>query len=82
MRHLQFIEFITHKFSGHSKSDARLYIPKAVDEYWEKNDPLLRLENKLEAADVLQTRISVEEEIDAAIAKATQDPYPESMELL
>ncbi len=81
-RHPQFIEFITHRFSGHSKSDSRLYIPKAVDEYWESHDPLIRLESMLDPTDVSMTKTSVEQEIDTAITKASQDPYPELMELL
>lgn len=81
-RHPQFIEFITHRFSGHSKSDARLYIPQERDDYWKKNDALLRIENKLEKSDVLQQSKLIEEEIDSAIAKASEDPYPESRELI
>lgn len=75
-RHPQFIEFITHRFSGHSKSDARLYMPKEIDEYWKKNDPLHRIESKLEATDIVATKISVENMIDAAITRASEDPYP------
>jgi len=43
----RFIEMKTFRFSGHSKSDKREYIPTEEDEYWHQNDPLMRLGNQL-----------------------------------
>lgn len=36
----QFVEVITHRFCGHSKSDKRAYIPKERDEYWAEHDTI------------------------------------------
>jgi len=39
-REPQFIEVLTHRFCGHSKSDRRAYIPKEQDDYWHEHDIL------------------------------------------
>lgn len=72
-----FIEFETHRFSGHSKSDSRKYIPKEVDEYWLTNDPLLKLRNSLAISLVERIESNVNTSIELAIKKAKNDNYPE-----
>jgi len=42
-----FIECNTFRFCGHSKSDKREYVKASEDDFWHKNDPLVRLGNKL-----------------------------------
>ena len=34
----QFVEVLTHRFCGHSKSDKRAYIPKERDAYWQEHE--------------------------------------------
>ncbi len=46
-REPRFIEIKTFRFSGHSKSDKREYIPEEEDKYWHKHDPLTILNNQL-----------------------------------
>ena len=72
----KFIEFKTHRFSGHSKSDKREYVDLHLDEYWHKNDPLLRLENRLEEKMVKEIKQKVENMITNSVEKAMQDAYP------
>jgi len=74
-----FIEFETHRFSGHSKSDKREYIPDELDEYWRRNDPLKLLENKLESNDVQGTYEQVKSLIEDAVRKAAMDKPPKSL---
>ena len=71
-----FIEFKTHRFSGHSKSDKREYVDPHLDEYWHKNDPLLRLENRLEEKMVKEIKQKVENMIEESLARAMQDADP------
>ncbi|MDQ1338328.1 MAG: pyruvate dehydrogenase component alpha subunit [Campylobacterota bacterium] len=44
-----FLECLTYRFRGHSMFDAELYRDKTEVEEWKKKDPLLILQNKLEA---------------------------------
>ena len=78
----QFIEFKTHRFSGHSKSDKRDYISKEIDEYWRENDPLKKIAKEIgeEKKTVIDNKIN--EEIEMAIKKASQDKHPKTMEEL
>ena len=62
-----FIECITHRFSGHSKSDKREYIPKELDEFWLQNDFLTKLEASLSLTVVDSIKTGVEKEISNAI---------------
>jgi len=71
-----FIEFKTHRFSGHSKSDKREYVDPCLDEYWHKNDPLLGLQNKLDKKIVEEVYQKVENMINKSVDKAMQDAYP------
>lgn len=60
----QFIEVMTHRFCGHSKSDRRLYIPQSRDEYWHQNDIVKSVTNKISEEDFLDVRDSVDAEIN------------------
>lgn len=63
-----FIECSTHRFSGHSKSDKRLYVPKQMDEYWEKNDFLIKLENSIDK----ETLRDIQKKVDLKIQNAVK----------
>lgn len=60
----QFMEVMTHRFCGHSKSDRRLYIPQSRDEYWHDHDIVKSVADKLSEAEVKDVRISVDKEIE------------------
>ncbi len=75
-----FIEFKTHRFSGHSKSDNRAYVPEELDEYWINNDPLIKLRNSLTIEVVKNIENSVDNLINNSVEKALNDPYPEPFE--
>lgn len=70
-----FIEFETHRFSGHSKSDKREYIPNSLDEYWINNDPLVKLKNELSGNTIEFIENSVHSLILKSIEKAKSDSY-------
>lgn len=78
----QFIEFKTHRFSGHSKSDKRLYIPKEIDEYWHENDPLRKIAKEIGEEKKIVIDNKINKEIEMAIKEASQDEYPKTMEEL
>lgn len=59
----QFVEVLTHRFCGHSKSDKRAYIPKERDEYWSERDCIKSVANQLDEAEVACIEQSVQEEI-------------------
>ena len=73
----QFIEFKTHRFSGHSKSDSRSYIPRELDEYWKQNDPIDNIKKYLENKQILEINSRIRKEIDDAVRLASKDPYPD-----
>lgn len=60
----QFIEVMTHRFCGHSKSDRRLYIPESRDEYWHEHDIIKSVCSHLTEEDIREVRTAVEAEID------------------
>ncbi len=55
-----FIEFRTHRFCGHSKSDKREYMPQEFDKYWKERDPVLKLRNEIpfNYIDLIENRIN------------------------
>jgi len=71
-----FIEFDTFRFSGHSKSDKREYIPKAEDDFWKMNDPLLKLEKAI-GENCKMIKKEIDDLIDLAIEKAKKDELPD-----
>ena len=63
-REPQFVEVITHRFCGHSKSDKRAYIPKERDQYWEDHDCIKSVSKKLSESDIKMIEDAVAEEIE------------------
>lgn len=60
----RFIEVMTHRFCGHSRSDRRLYIPQARDEYWHGHDIVKSVADRLSEAEVNDVKDSVNNEIE------------------
>ena len=63
----QFVEVMTHRFCGHSKSDKRAYIPKERDDYWHEHDCVKMVSSKLSTIEV--------EEIERSVAQQVEDVY-------
>ncbi len=63
----EFVEVMTHRFCGHSKSDKRAYIPKERDDYWHEHDCIKMVAAKLSEAEV--------EEIEQSVAQQVEDVY-------
>jgi pyruvate dehydrogenase E1 component alpha subunit len=77
------IECKTFRMTGHSAHDDASYVPAELFEVWEERDPILRLERELIKSGIM-TASAIEEmqnginaDIDAALAQAEQDPYPD-----
>ena len=72
-----FVEFETHRFSGHSKSDKREYVPQDLDEFWRKNDPLEKIGNELNfnVKEDIDQRIN--KEIERSVQEAKNDLFPQ-----
>jgi TPP-dependent pyruvate/acetoin dehydrogenase alpha subunit len=78
------IECKTFRMTGHSAHDDAGYVPAELFEIWEEKDPIRRLERDLVKREII-TAGAIEEmqkaiigEIDAALAIAEQDPYPDA----
>ncbi len=70
----QFLECLTYRFRAHSMFDAELYREKSEVQEWKKKDPLLMLQNKLEAIG-LWSKINIkelEDEIEVIINEAVE----------
>ncbi len=63
-REPQFVEVLTHRFCGHSKSDKRAYIPKERDDYWHEHDCIKSVAKQLTEAEVKEVEESVAAEIE------------------
>lgn len=63
-REPQFVEVLTHRFCGHSKSDKRAYIPKERDDYWHEHDCIKGVAKQLSEAEVKEVEESVAKEIE------------------
>ena len=63
-REPQFVEVLTHRFCGHSKSDKRAYIPKKRDDYWHEHDCIKSVAKQLTEEDVKEVEESVATEIE------------------
>ncbi len=82
------IECKTFRMTGHSAHDDAGYVPPELFEFWEKRDPIKRLEASL-TEQGLMTEAKIEEldkrivkEIDDAVAIAENDPYPDPEDCL
>ncbi len=60
----QFVEVMTHRFCGHSKSDKRAYIPKERDDYWHEHDVINSVASLLSEAEVAQVEKEVADEVE------------------
>ena len=58
------LEFLTYRYVGHSRDDARGYRTKDEEKYWKDRDPIEQLKRAL-----LDRRIAHPDEIDAAVAR-------------
>ncbi|HEY7629353.1 MAG TPA: thiamine pyrophosphate-dependent dehydrogenase E1 component subunit alpha [Thermoleophilaceae bacterium] len=79
----QFIESLTYRFVGHSRSDPGAYrAPGELDE-WRKRDPLIVTRTGLgdrygvSAEELDKVDEAVEQEMDALVEAATKAPFPE-----
>ena len=63
-REPQFVEVLTHRFCGHSKSDKRAYIPKERDDYWHDHDCIKSVAKQLSEAEVKEVEENVAAEIE------------------
>lgn len=63
-REPQFVEVLTHRFCGHSKSDKRAYIPQERDDYWHEHDCIKSVAKQLSEAEVKEVEESVANEIE------------------
>lgn len=71
-----FLECATYRWSGHSKSDPRVYRTRAEEAAWRERDPLLVLQRDagLQESELEPVRAGVEAEIAAAVAFALASP--------
>ena len=60
----QFVEVMTHRFCGHSKSDKRAYVPKERDDYWHEHDCIKNVASKISEAEVEQIEQEVADEVE------------------
>ena len=63
-REPQFVEVLTHRFCGHSKSDKRAYVPKERDDYWHEHDCIKSVAKQLTETEVKEVEESVAAEIE------------------
>ena len=82
------IECLTYRQCGHSRSDPRTYRSREEEEEWARLDPIMRLAERLMAADLATeaTLEAIEKEvsahIDEAVAYAEASPAPEPADAL
>ena len=62
----QFVEVLTHRFCGHSKSDKRAYVPRERDAYWQEHDCLKSVSKHLSVAEVKDVEARVAAEVERA----------------
>lgn len=75
-----FIEALTYRFVGHSRSDPGRYRKPGELDAWRERDPLVRaraaIEERFDDADIDEVDASVEAEIEQLIERAVAAPYP------
>ncbi len=71
-----FVEFLTYRQSGHSKSDARVYRTREEEAHWREKDPFSVLEREaaLGEEELATARAEVEREVEEAIDFAMSSP--------
>jgi len=76
------IELVTYRRKGHAEHDNQSYVPKEELAHWERNDPLDRYAEQLDAQGWVgrEERAAVDarvaEELDAAVGEAESEPLP------
>ncbi len=82
------LECETFRMTGHSAHDAAEYVPKKLREKWARKCPIARFEEYLakkkilSRAEIARLYERVDAEIEEAVARAEQCPYPDPAELL
>ena len=77
------VECKSFRMTGHSAHDDARYVPRELFEYWEKRDPIVRLEAFMKEQGFLNDKkfeemnSRVVGEIDEAVELADKDPYPD-----
>jgi acetoin:2,6-dichlorophenolindophenol oxidoreductase subunit alpha len=79
-----FIEAITYRFVGHSRSDPGAYRPEGELDEWRLRDPIVRLRAQLEAEGVERARLDeVERELDQELERMRERglaaPFPSGL---
>jgi TPP-dependent pyruvate/acetoin dehydrogenase alpha subunit len=79
-----FIEAMTYRFVGHSRSDPGAYRPEGELDEWRLRDPIVRLRAQLEAEGVERTRLDeVERELDQELERMRERglaaPFPSGL---
>jgi pyruvate dehydrogenase E1 component alpha subunit len=82
------VECKSFRMTGHSAHDDARYVPKALFAEWEKRDPIRKLEALMKEEDLIsqesldEMSAGIVAEIDEAVTRADQDPYPEPEDCL
>ena len=79
-----FIEALTYRFVGHSRSDPGAYRPAGELESWKKRDPIVRLRAQLEADGVEAARLDgLKQEVDDQLERMREEglaaPFPSDL---
>jgi len=83
-----FLECKTFRMTGHSAHDGAEYVPKSLLEEWKKKDPIVRFEKYLREQkllsqkDIADLHAKVMKEVEEAVNRAEQSPFPDASELL
>jgi TPP-dependent pyruvate/acetoin dehydrogenase alpha subunit len=76
-----FLEMLTYRMGGHYEGDAEPYRPPDEREEWRGRDPIARVRADLDGAgcgdDAAQVLDAAAAEMDEAVAKALDAPYPD-----
>jgi pyruvate dehydrogenase E1 component alpha subunit/2-oxoisovalerate dehydrogenase E1 component alpha subunit len=79
---------VTFRRKGHAEHDNQHYVPKEEIAYWEARDPIDQYEKRLDETGWVSreeraaVRARIESELDAAIATAEFEPFPEALTAL
>jgi acetoin:2,6-dichlorophenolindophenol oxidoreductase subunit alpha len=73
-----FIEALTYRQVGHSKSDPGTYRPEGELEGWLERDPLSLLRARLDEESAAEVERAVHDRIERAVETALAAPYPDA----
>jgi TPP-dependent pyruvate/acetoin dehydrogenase alpha subunit len=79
----EFVEALTYRFVGHSRSDPGKYRPEGELDRWRSRDPLAvaRAELGFDGEELERIETEVEAELERIEAAALAAPFPESISL-